>query len=258
MILDKICESVKERYKKIKEEVTLEEVKSKIDFNALKTYRFYDLFKNNEFVFICECKKASPSKGIIKEDFNYLEIAKEYEAAGASAISCLTEPYFFLGSDEYLKDIKKNVSIPVLRKDFIIDEYQIYESKVLGADIILLIVAILDDIKLKEYIDLAHSLGMSCLVETHNEDEINRAVKAGALVVGVNNRNLKDFSMDYSLSLRMREKYPNLIMISESGLRDKEDVRKVKEAKANGCLIGESLMRSDNITKTLKEYIDVR
>lgn len=257
MILDKICETVKERYLKIKQEKPIEELKAKIDFNAPKHYSFYDLFKKDKFVFICECKKASPSKGIIKENFNYLEIAREYENAGASAISCLTEPFFFLGKDEYLVNIKKNVSIPVLRKDFIIDPYQIYESKVLGADIILLIVAILDDKTLKEFIDLAHQLSLSVLVETHNEEEIERAIKAGALVVGVNNRNLKDFSMDYDLSLRMREKYPDLIMISESGLRDKEDIRNVKRAKANGALIGESLMRSENITKTLKEYIDV-
>jgi indole-3-glycerol phosphate synthase len=258
MILDKICKTVEERYRKIKQEHPLEELKSKIDFNEEKNYRFYDLFKKDDFVFICECKKASPSKGIIKEDFNYLEIAMEYERAGAQVISCLTEPFFFLGSDEYFMNIKKNVSIPLLRKDFIIDSYQIYESKVLGADIILLIVAILTDEELKEYINLAHSLGMSCLVETHNEEEIERAKEAGAYVVGVNNRNLKDFSMDYDLSLRMRKKYPNLIMISESGLRDKEDVRNVKRAGSNGALIGESLMRSENITKTLKEYIDVR
>lgn len=255
MILDKIIDKVKERYIERKKQVSLEELKEKIDFNAPKEYRFYDLFEKKNFIYICECKKASPSKGIIKEDFNYLEIAKEYEEAGADVISCLTEPFFFLGSDEYFTNIKRNVSIPLLRKDFIIDTYQIYESKVLGADVILLIVAILSDVQLKEYIDLAHYLGMSCLVETHNEEEIERAIKAGAKVVGVNNRNLKDFSMDYSLSLRMREKYPNLIMISESGLRDVNDIRNVKKAKSNGVLIGESLMRSDNITKTLKEYI---
>lgn len=255
MILDEIVKSVKERYKIRKEEVPLEELKKRIHINYPLEYKFYDLFKKKNFIFICECKKASPSKGIIKENFNYLEIAKEYEESGADVISCLTEPFFFLGKDEYLIDIKKNVSALVLRKDFIIDPYQIYESKVLGADVILLIVAILKDEELKEYIQLAHSLGLSILVETHNEEEIERAIKAKAVVVGVNNRNLKDFSIDYSLALRMREKYPNLIMISESGLRNKEDVKNARLSLANGVLIGESLMRSNNIKETLKEYI---
>ena len=256
MILDKIIAKVKERYEIIKRNKPLEELIKEIKFSQTHEYKFYDLFKKKEFVFICECKKASPSKGMIKEDFNYLEIAKEYEEAGADVISCLTEPYFFLGSDKYLTDIKKNVSIPVLRKDFIIDPYQIYESKLLGADVILLIASILSDIELKNYIELAHSLGLAVLVETHSEEEIKKAIEAKAIIVGVNNRNLKDFSMDYSLFLRMREKYPNLIMVSESGLRNKEDIINVKKAKANGCLIGESLMKSNDIKKTLEEYIN--
>ena len=178
MILDKIVEKVKERYEIIKKNKPLFMLLNEIAFKEEHEFIFYDLFKRKDFIFICECKKASPSKGIIKEDFNYLEIAKEYEEAGADVISCLTEPFFFLGSDAYLKDIKRNVSIPVLRKDFIIDPYQIYESKELGADVILLIVAILSDKQLKDYIELAHSLGMSCLVETHNESEIEKAVSA--------------------------------------------------------------------------------
>jgi indole-3-glycerol phosphate synthase len=179
MILDKIVEKVKERYEIIKKNKPLSMLLNEIAFKEEHEFIFYDLFKEKNFIFICECKKASPSKGIIKEDFNYLEIAKEYEEAGADVISCLTEPFFFLGSDAYLKDIKRNVSIPVLRKDFIIDPYQIYESKALGADVILLIVAILSDKQLKDYIELAHSLGMSCLVETHNESEIEKAIEAG-------------------------------------------------------------------------------
>lgn len=258
MILDKIVEKVKERYEIIKKNKPLSMLLNEIAFKEEYEFVFYDLFKRKDFIFICECKKASPSKGIIKEDFNYLEIAKEYEEAGADVISCLTEPFFFLGSDAYLEDIKRNVSIPVLRKDFIIDPYQIYESKALGADVILLIVAILSDKQLKDYIELAHSLGMSCLVETHNELEIEKAIEAGAKVIGVNNRNLKDFSMDYTLSLRMREKYPDVILVSESGLRNKDDVINVKRAKSNGALIGESLMKSDNIRKTLEEYINAR
>lgn len=254
MILDDILAKVKERYKDIEDEVPLSELKRKVNLNIES--KFYDLF-TDKFVFICECKKASPSKGIIKANYNYLEIAKEYEASGASCISCLTEPYFFLGSDKHLVDIKRNVSIPVLRKDFIISEYQIYESKVLGADAILLIVRILTKEELKKYIDLAHKLKLGVLVECHSEEEIDIAISCGAKVIGVNNRNLKDFSMDYSLALNLKKKYEDIILISESGLRNKDDVKMVYDVKMNGCLIGESLMRSDNISKTLGEYIHV-
>lgn len=254
MILDDIIVKVKERYNGKDEELPISELKHII--KKSKNNKFYDLFKDNKFVFICECKKASPSKGIIKEDYNYLEIAKEYERAGASCISCLTEPYFFLGSDKHLVDIKNNVNIPVLRKDFIINEYQIYESKALGADAILLIVRILDDEKLKEYIKLAHDLSLGVLVECHSEEEIERAIKANAKVIGVNNRNLLDFSMDYDLALNIKKKYENIILISESGLRNKDDVKKVFDSKMNGCLIGESLMRSNNVYETLKEYMN--
>ncbi len=254
MILDDILAKVKERYKDIEDEVPLNELKRKVNLNIES--KFYDLF-TDKFVFICECKKASPSKGIIKANYNYLEIAKEYEASGASCISCLTEPYFFLGSDKHLVDIKRNVNIPVLRKDFIISEYQIYESKVLGADAILLIVRILTKEELKKYIDLAHKLKLGVLVECHSEEEIDIAISCGAKVIGVNNRNLKDFSMDYSLALNLKKKYEDIILISESGLRNKDDVKMVYDAKMNGCLIGESLMRSDNISKTLGEYIHV-
>lgn len=253
MILDDILDKVRERYKDIEDEVPLSELKRKVNLNIES--KFYDLF-NKDFVFICECKKASPSKGIIKANYNYLDIAKEYEKAGASCISCLTEPYFFLGSNKHLVDIKKNVKIPVLRKDFIISEYQIYESKVLGADAILLIVRVLTKEELKKYIDLAHKLKLGVLVECHSEEEIDTAIECGAKVLGVNNRNLKDFSMDYSLALNLKKKYKDIILISESGLRNKDDVKMVYDAKMNGCLIGESLMRSENITKTLGEYIN--
>ena len=253
MILDDILDKVRERYKDIEDEVPLSELKRKVNLNIES--KFYDLF-NKDFVFICECKKASPSKGIIKANYNYLDIAKEYEKAGASCISCLTEPYFFLGLNKHLVDIKKNVKIPVLRKDFIISEYQIYESKVLGADAILLIVRVLTKEELKKYIDLAHKLKLGVLVECHSEEEIDTAIECGAKVLGVNNRNLKDFSMDYSLALNLKKKYKDIILISESGLRNKDDVKMVYDAKMNGCLIGESLMRSENITKTLGEYIN--
>ncbi len=258
MILDDIVLKRKERYKTIKENKPLEELKKEITIPTNPVFRFYDLFKNKNFIFICECKHKSPSKGIIKEDYNYLEIAKEYEANGADAISCLTEPDYFLGADEHLMNIKKEVNIPVLRKDFIFDEYQIYEAKKIGADLILLICAILDKEILKRFIDLAHKLGLSCLVETHSEAEIDMAIECGARVVGVNNRNLYDFSINKDLSQELRKKYQDIILISESGIKTTEDVAKVKRAGLNGVLIGEALMKSESIKDTLKEYIDAR
>ena len=258
MILDDIVLKRKERYKTIKENKPLEELKKEIVIPSNPTYRFYDLFKKKNFIFICECKHKSPSKGIIKENYNYLDIAKEYEENGADAISCLTEPDYFLGSDEHLINIKKEVNIPVLRKDFIFDEYQIYEAKKIGADLILLICAILDKNTLKRFIDIAHMLGLSCLVETHSEEEIDMAIECGAKVVGVNNRNLYDFTINKDLSQELRKKYQDIILISESGIKTTEDVAKVKRAGLNGVLIGEALMKSESIKDTLKEYIDAR
>ncbi len=256
MILDDIVKKRKERYDVIKKKLPLEELKKKIIISNNPEYRFYDLFKNKDFIYICECKHKSPSKGIIKENYNYLDIAKEYEKSGADVISCLTEPDFFLGSDEHLINIKKNVIIPVLRKDFIFDEYQIYEAKLIGADLILLICAILDNDKLRSFIDLAHKLGLSCLVETHNEEETENAIKCGAKVIGVNNRNLKDFSVDNTLSRTLRDKYKDIILISESGIKTSDDVALIKRAGLNGVLVGEALMKSENISKTLKEFKD--
>jgi len=257
MILDDIVEKRKKRYEIIKKDLPLSKLKEEIEYPLNPIYKFYDLFKNKDFIFICECKHKSPSKGIIKEDYNYLEIAKEYELNGADAISCLTEPDYFLGSDEHLINIKKEVNIPVLRKDFIFDEYQIYEAKKIGADLILLICAILNFDTLKNFISLAHKLGLSCLVETHNENEIEMAINAGAKVIGVNNRNLKDFSVDNNLAKELRKKYKDIILISESGIKNKNDVKEVKLAGLNGVLIGEALMKSDNISLTLKEFKDV-
>ena len=255
MILDDIVRDRKKDYETIIKNNPLESLKKLIKIEDNPKYRFYDLFNNNDFIYICECKHKSPSKGIIKEDYNYLEIAKQYDNFGASAISCLTEPNYFLGSDTHLKNIKKEVSVPVLRKDFIFSEYQIYESKLLGADIILLICKILDFDTLKKYLDLAHKLGLSCLVETHDESEIDMAIKAGAKVIGINNRNINDFSVDNSLALKLRNKYKDIILISESGIKDVSDVKKIKEAGLNGILVGEALMKSDNIQKTLEEFI---
>lgn len=195
--------------------------------------------------FICECKKASPSKGLIAPDFPYLRIAMEYEAAGADAISVLTEPKWFLGSDEYLREIAARVSISCLRKDFTVDAYMIYEAKLLGASAVLLICAILTEAQIREYIGICDGLGLSALVEAHDEAEIETALRAGARVIGVNNRNLKDFSVNTDNSRRLRERIPrNVLFVSESGVTCADDVARLRDIGADAVLIGEALMRA--------------
>lgn len=204
--------------------------------------------------FICECKKASPSKGLIEPDFRYLEIAREYEAAGADCISVLTEPKWFLGSDEYLKEIAKTVSIPCIRKDFTVDEYQIYQAKTLGAAAVLLICSILSEEQLGEYIKICDSLGISALVEIHDEKEAGMAVRAGARIIGVNNRNLKDFTVDTANSRKLRDLIPDdIIFVSESGVKSTDDIRAIREIGADAVLIGETLMRADDKKAKLDE-----
>ena len=195
--------------------------------------------------FICECKKASPSKGLIAPDFPYLEIAKQYEAAGASAISVLTEPKWFLGSDDYLREIAAEVQTPCLRKDFTVDPYMIYEAKLFGASAVLLICALLDTKTLASYIEIADSLGLSALVEAHDEAEVASAAAAGARIIGVNNRNLKDFTVDIHNSIRLREHAPaGTIFVAESGIRTPKDVETLRRNGVNAVLIGEQLMRA--------------
>ena len=203
--------------------------------------------------FICECKKASPSKGIIAEDFPYLEIAKDYEKAGADCISVLTEPKWFLGSDKYLQEIASTVKIPCLRKDFTVDEYMIYEAKVLGASAVLLICSILSTSQIKEYIDICDSMGLTAIVETHNEDEIHSALEAKARVIGVNNRNLKDFTVDTGNSANLRKIVPeNILFVAESGIKDHSDVAKLQAIGADAILVGETMMRSPDKAAMLK------
>ena len=204
--------------------------------------------------FICECKKASPSKGLIAPFFPYLEIARDYELAGADCISVLTEPTRFLGSDEYLKEIAQTVKIPCLRKDFIVDEYMIYQAKILGASAVLLICSILDDESLKQYLALSESLGLTALVETHDKSEIKRALNLGARVVGVNNRNLKDFSVNMDNSLELRQLVGNkALFVAESGVKTPEDVAKLREIGVDAILVGETLMRAADKKKALSE-----
>ena len=217
-------------------------------------FPFEKALSGPELAFICECKKASPSKGLIAPEFPYLEIAKDYEAAGAEAISVLTEPKWFLGSDDYLREIAANVSIPCLRKDFTVDDYMLCEAKLLGASAALLICAILDEQQVKDYIQICDDLGLSALVEAHDEGEVEAALKAGARIVGVNNRNLKDFTMDTGNSRRLRALIPKgVLFVSESGVRDTSDVQAAREMGANAVLVGEALMRSADKAAKLAE-----
>ncbi|MCD8200148.1 MAG: indole-3-glycerol phosphate synthase TrpC [Coriobacteriaceae bacterium] len=202
--------------------------------------------------FICECKKASPSRGVIAEDFPYLEIAKEYEAADADAISVLTEPKWFLGDADYLRQIAAAVSVPCLCKDFVVSEYQIFQAKTLGAAAVLLICALLDDETLASYLELTHELGMSALVEAHSPAEIARALDAGAKIVGVNNRDLTDFTVDVSQSRRLRELVPaDRLFVAESGIKEPADMKPLEEADVDAVLIGEACMRADDKTAFL-------
>lgn len=254
MILDKITASTKIRVDNDKQKISLEEmIKQAESMESNTDFSFEAALKKKDINFICEVKKASPSKGIIAEDFPYIEIAKDYEAAGASCISVLTEPDYFLGSDNYLTEIKSQVLTPVLRKDFVIDPYQIYQGKVLGADCILLICSLLNENTIREYIHLADKLGLSSLVEAHDEEEIKMAISAGARMIGVNNRNLKTFEVDIHNSERLRKLVPDhILFIAESGIKSAEDIKILRKAKVNGVLIGETLMRSPN----KKEMLD--
>lgn len=256
MILNKIIESTKKRVLNSKKIMPLESIKTKAE-NLPKNYKFAfeKALLKDELSFICEVKKASPSKGIINEEFPYIEIAKDYEQAGVACISVLTEPEYFLGSNQYLEEISKSVSIPILRKDFIIDSYQIYEAKIIGASAILLISSILDTEQIYKYIKIADSLGLSVLVEAHTHEEVSKALNAGARILGVNNRNLKNFEVDFSNCIKLRKFVPeNIIFVSESGIKNAEDIAQLKENKVDAVLIGETLMKGTNKKALLDEW----
>lgn len=255
MILDEIVVKTKQRMKEVQREISLQEIKEKaLAMNKDTGYPFEKALRGEEIQFICEVKKASPSKGLIAPDFPYVQIAREYEQAGAAAISVLTEPYFFQGANAYLTEIRQRVSIPLLRKDFTVDSYMIYEAKVIGADAILLICAVLSDRELKEYYELADSLGLSVLVEAHDEEEVRRALSIGARIIGVNNRNLKDFTVDINNSVRLREMIPDeVIFVSESGMKEPADIHRLRENHTDAVLIGETFMRSSDKKKMLDE-----
>ena len=253
MILDKIIEATKFRVAQEKQVETPEAVKAAaLALPSDTGFPFEAALRQQDFNFICEVKKASPSKGIIAEHFPYLEIAKEYEVAGAAAISVLTEPDFFKGDKKYLQEIASTVKIPVLRKDFIIDEYQIYQAKVWGASAILLICACLDVPTLTKFRELAESLGLSSLVEAHDEQEVQMAIDCGARIIGVNNRNLKDFTVDVQNSVRLRNLVQDdVIFVSESGLETPEDIQVLRDNYIGVALMGETFMRSPNKVEKL-------
>jgi len=258
-ILNIIASSTKTRVIKSKERFPLDNLKNKIQetFHLLthflpETFPFEKALKKPGISFICEVKKASPSGGVIDPVFPYVRIVEEYEQAGADAVSVLTEPDYFMGDNEHLYQIRSNISLPVLRKDFILDEYQIYEAKYLGADAVLLICALLDEAKIKSFISLCDKLGLSALVEAHTEEEVRIAVRAGARIIGVNNRDLKTFQVDVNNSVRLRKSVPKEIcFVVESGIKTHQDILRLQEAGVDAVLIGESLMRSKNKKETL-------
>ena len=274
MILDTLAASTRRRVEAAKEKIPLStmmdlasqasESEREVPLTCVQrnvskesVFSFEKALKAPGMSFICEVKKASPSKGLIASDFPYVDIAKDYEAAGASAISVLTEPEYFLGSNEYLKEIRRHVSVPLLRKDFTVDPYMVYEARCLGADAVLLIAALLSDRELSEYRQMAESLGMDALVEAHDEREVTRALKSGAKILGVNNRNLKDFTVDVGNSLRLRPLVPPEIpFIAESGIHDGAAVKLLAEHGVSGVLIGELLMRSPSIEAKMKELLE--
>lgn len=253
-ILDELADYARQRSAAAQALHPLAEVRAEALALPKGNFAFEKALKKDDLAFVCECKKASPSKGLIAPDFPYLQIAKEYTAAGADAISVLTEPKWFLGSDEYLRQIAAAVPTPCLRKDFTVDEYMIYQAKLLGASAVLLICSILSPAQLKEYRALCDELGLSALVETHDEREVAMALDAGARVLGVNNRNLKDFTVDTENSRRLRAMIPrDVVFVSESGVKSAADVAALRSIGADAVLIGETLMRAPDKTAKLAE-----
>lgn len=253
-ILTQLSNYASVRTEAAKQLLPLAEIKARALSLPKGNFAFQTALKKPELSFICECKKASPSKGLIAPDFPYLTIAKEYETAGADCISVLTEPKWFLGSDQYLEEIASSVSIPFIRKDFTVDEYMIYQARLLGASAVLLICSILTPRQIESYLEVCEELGLSALVEAHDEAEIKMALKAGARIIGVNNRNLKDFTVDTENSRTLRNLVPpGLTFVSESGVRTAEDVAAIAKSGADAVLIGETLMRAEDKTEKLAE-----
>ena len=247
-ILDKLADLSRERAKREQETVSAEELREQAKaLGKGNGEAFLSALKKPGISFICEIKKASPSKGLISPDFPYLKIAEAYEQAGADCISCLTEPEYFLGSDDIFREVREKVNLPMLRKDFTVCEYQLDQARVMGANAALLIVSLMDERTLAAYLEHCEELGIAALVETHDEEEIRTAVSAGAKIIGVNNRNLKDFSVDFGNAARLRDRIPpECIYVAESGVRTPEDVQRLRQIGADAALIGETLMRAED------------
>ncbi|MCC8164022.1 MAG: indole-3-glycerol phosphate synthase TrpC [Lachnospiraceae bacterium] len=255
MILDELAAHAAWRVKQAKKEISFGELRRRAEALQRGDFRFEKALKKPGLSFICEVKKASPSKGLIAPDFPYVEIAQEYEQAGADCVSVLTEPKWFLGSDDIFREIRAAIPLPMIRKDFTVDAYQIYEAKVMGADAVLLICALLSTERVREYLAVCDALGMSALVETHDEKEIESAVQAGARLIGVNNRNLKNFTVDFSNASRLREQIPrDAVYVAESGVRDARDIASLSEMGADAVLVGEALMRAEDKRARLAEF----
>ncbi len=253
-VLDRLAEHAARRVAEAEKAAPLDEIRRRALSLPQGDFAFENALKKPGVSFICECKRASPSKGLIAPDYPYLRIAKEYEAAGADCISVLTEPEWFLGNGRHLKEIAEAVSVPCLRKDFTVDGYMIYEAKLLGASAVLLICAVLTERQLCDYIGICDRLGLSALVEAHDGAEVHAALRAGARVIGVNNRNLKDFSVDTENSRKLREQIPReVLFVSESGVRTAGDVEKLREIGADAVLVGEALMRAADKKAKLSE-----
>ncbi len=254
-ILTRLADHAKERVAADKALHPLEELRERCKTTNIRDgLCFEKALRQDGIRFICEVKKASPSKGVISEDFPYLEIAKDYEAAKADCVSCLTEPKWFLGSDKIFTDIRSAIDLPMIRKDFTVDAYQLYQAKLMGADCVLLICALLDTAAIEKYLGICEELRLSALVETHDSEEIASAVKAGARLIGVNNRNLKDFSVDFGNAARLRDLIPaSCTYVAESGVKSPEDVRLLKSIGADAVLMGEVLMRAPDKAKMLRE-----
>lgn len=253
-ILYELAETARARVEEAKRRISFETLRETAEAMPKGDAPFYKALSGTELSFICECKKASPSKGLIAPVYPYQTIARAYEAAGADAISVLTEPSRFLGSGEHLREIASAVKVPCLRKDFTVDAYMIYEAKALGAAAILLIVSILRETQLMDYLALCRELGLSALVEAHDDAEIETALRAGADIIGVNNRNLQDFTVDTGNSRRLRRLIPpEILFVSESGVKNAEDVRRLREIGADAVLVGETLMRAEDKAAKLRE-----
>lgn len=253
-ILEEIAAYARERTAAAERKMPLAEIRRRAEGMPRGDFSFEKALRKPGLSLICECKKASPSRGLIAPDFPYVQIARKYEAAGADCISVLTEPKWFLGRDEYLEEIASAVSVPCLRKDFTVNEYMIYEARLLGASAVLLIVSLLSETQLREYLALCRELGLSALTEAHSAEEIGTAVRAGASVIGVNNRNLRDFSVDTGNSAALRELVPpGVLFVSESGVTGAADTEKLRKIGADAVLVGEALMRASDKKAKIRE-----